>query len=257
MQREQTAPRSEPILKVEDLERSFGHVKALRGASLSVGSGQITAIVGDNGAGKSTLIRCLSGIHTADNGRMSFRGERYTPKDPRAARHSGIETVHQDLALITELPVWQNIFLSREIKKGILGVSALHRKRMIADAEQMLDAVGAQISSVTTEAGSLSGGQRQAVAIARAVGFGAELLIMDEPTAAMGVRETNEVEELMFRLRADGLSMLVISHDFEQVMRVADRVWVMRQGRVVAGRSTQALEAEELLGLVTGSLAGD
>ncbi|TCP56459.1 ABC transporter family protein [Tamaricihabitans halophyticus] len=252
-----TSPISQDVLLgVEQLSKSFGNVRALRDISLWLPRGQITALVGDNGAGKSTLVRVLSGVHQPDHGRVTFAGQPVRFADPQAARLAGIETVHQNLALVDELTVWQNLFLNRELVRRLGPFAVLDRGAMQVKAREMLARLSVNVPPVRAKVQRLSGGQRQAVAIARAAGWGSKLVIMDEPTAALGVQETARVEELIAGLRAEGMTILLISHNFEQVLRLADRVWVLRSGALAGGRLTTETTGEELVGLVTGAIAG-
>ncbi len=248
-------PGSETLLEVEDLEKRFGAVQALRGATLSLRRGAVTALVGDNGAGKSTLIRCLTGVHRPDRGTVRFKGREVHFRLPEDARELGIETVYQDLALVEDLTVWQNVFLNREVRRGLGPVRFLNKRAMVRSAEETLQRLGVNVPSVNASVRRLSGGQRQSVAVSRAVSWGSALVIMDEPTASLGVRETEAVEELV-RLRREGLTVLIISHDLRQVMRLADHVWVLRQGRVVGGRRVAESDEQELVAMITG-VAGD
>lgn len=243
------------LVKVEGLNLAFGHVRALRDVDLSLADGEITAVVGDNGAGKSTLVRCLSGVHRADSGRIEFDGRQAAFASPEQARHAGIETVHQNLALVEDLTVWQNLFLNRELTRGLGPLRILDRKGMRQEAERMVASLAVNVPAVGARVRRLSGGQRQAVAICRAAGFSSRLVIMDEPTAALGVQETKRVEALIRSLREDGHAVLLISHNFDQVMRLSDQVWVMRAGQCVAGRRTRETTATEIVSLITGALA--
>lgn len=243
----------EPILRAKNVGKTFGSVVALKEATLTVGEGEITAIVGDNGAGKSTLIKCVAGVHAPDRGEIFFGGEPVRFSSPEEARSAGIETVYQNLALVDELTIWQNLFLNREIKRGVGPLRFLDRRAMARRSEEMLSRLDIHIPSVQARVRRLSGGQRQAVAISRATGWGSRLIVMDEPTAALGVKESGRVEELILRLREEGLSLLVISHNFDQVLRLSDQVWVMRQGRVVGGRRTSGTTGDELVAMVTGA----
>lgn len=240
-----------PILAVADLSLAFGSVQALRDVTLQLAPGEITALVGDNGAGKSTLVRCLSGVYRPDSGRMLLDGTPVQFRSAEDARHAGIETVHQNLALVEDLTVWQNLFLNRELTRGPFLDRAAMRKR----AQEMVAELAVNVPAVGARVRRLSGGQRQAVAICRAAGFDSRLVIMDEPTAALGVQETERVENLIRGLRDSGRSVLLISHDFQQVLRLSDQVWVMRAGRCVAGRRTKDTTGEEIVSLVTGALA--
>jgi simple sugar transport system ATP-binding protein len=248
---------SDALLKVEGASLSFGQVRALRNVTMHARRGEVTAIVGDNGAGKSTLVRCVSGVHTPDSGTIEFDGQIVHFKSPHDAREAGIETVHQNLALVEELTVWQNLFLNREIVRRFGPVALLNRRAMRSRAEQMVSALAVNVPAVDSRVRRLSGGQRQAVSICRAAGFTSKLIIMDEPTAALGVQETARVEELITRLRGEGHAIILISHNFSQVLRLSDAVWVMLAGRCVAGRRTNETDGDEIVALVTGARPGD
>jgi D-xylose transport system ATP-binding protein len=240
------------LVEVRDAWKSFGEVQALRGASLWADRGELTAIVGDNGAGKSTLIKCISGLHSPDQGTIEVSGQPARYSGPEEARHRGIETVYQDLALIDDLAVYQNVFLDRELTWGVGPIRLLARRRMEEETRSLFAELNVSVPSITGRVRGLSGGQRQAVAIARGVMWGRELVIMDEPTAALGVRETAKVERMVSDLVARGIGIIIISHNLEQVMRLSDRIWVMRAGRVVAGMPTSQASKEDVVGMITG-----
>lgn len=246
---------SDLLLEARDIKKSFGGVHALKGASISMRRGEITALIGDNGAGKSTLVRCLSGVHPADSGTITLDGDVVHFTSPLGARDGGIETVHQTLALVEDLAVWQNFFLGRELTKGVPGMRFLDRAQMKKTAQELLGDLAVNVPPVTSKVRRLSGGQRQAVAIARAAGWGSKIVIMDEPTAALGVQETARVEKIILKLRDAGVAVLLISHNFDQVMRLSDQVWVMRAGLAVAGRRTDETSGDELVSLITGAKA--
>ena len=249
-----TTPRPRDVLLlVDNVSKWFGAVHAVTDVTILARSGEITAIVGDNGAGKSTLIKCISGVHTPTSGRIMFGGEQVHFSSPQEARRVGIETVYQTLALVDDLTVWQNLFLNREQVKHVGPLSFLDRGAMRRESTSMLGRLEVNIPTINARVRRLSGGQRQAVAISRAAGWGSRLVIMDEPTAALGVRETARVEELILRLRADGLAVLLISHNFDQVMRLSNQVWVMRSGRLVGGRRTDQTSGTELVAMITGA----
>lgn len=250
-----SAPGSDVLLKADHVSLAFGSVRALRDVSLTLRRGEITAIVGDNGAGKSTLVRCVSGVHRPQHGTITFDGGTVNFHSPDDARRAGIETVHQNLALVEDLTVWQNLFLNRELVIGRPPLALLNRRAMKREAERMVGALAVNVPAVTSRVRRLSGGQRQAVAICRAASFSSRLLIMDEPTAALGVQETGKVEQLIRSLREDGHSVLLVSHNFQQVVRLSDQIWIMRGGRCVAGRRTSDTTGEEIVALVTGALA--
>ena len=244
---------SENIIEIRNLEKHFGGVQALRGVDMHMPKGQVTAIVGDNGAGKSTLIKAISGIHEPTTGSIFFDGKEVNITSPLDARNLGIETVYQDLAVVDTLSVTENLYLSREIRTGIWPFRFLNKKTMAAGAEEMLSKVGNTGLMLDRELGFMSGGQRQAVAICRAVGWGAKLVIFDEPTAALGVKESAEVHALIKRLKDQGISIIIISHNFEEVMDLADLIWVMRQGRAIASRKVAETSGRELVALLTGA----
>jgi ABC-type sugar transport system ATPase subunit len=248
------AEAADVLLRVEQLTKWFGAIRALTDVTLWARRAEITAIVGDNGAGKSTLVKCISGFHTPTAGRILFEGREVHFTSPEDARRAGIETVYQHLALVDDLTVWQNVFLNRELVRQIGPLRVLDRPAMRREARRLLERLEVGLPSVHARLRRLSGGQRQAVAIARAAAWGSRLLIMDEPTAALGVRETARVEELILRLRAAGLAILLISHNLEQVMRLSQQVWVMRGGRLVGGRRIAETSQTELVAMITGVL---
>lgn len=241
----------------ENISKSFGSVKALRDVSLIAKAGEVTAIVGDNGAGKSTLIKIVAGVEQADSGHIKLFNKQVDFTNPETARQSGIETVYQTLGLIEDLTIWQNLFLNRELVAGFGPVQVLKKQAMRQLSHEMLTALDVHIPSVRVRVRGLSGGQRQAVAISRAAGWSSRVVIMDEPTAALGVRESLKVEELIERLKDNGLAVIVISHNFDQVVRLADYVWVMRQGRVIAGLGAEEVNAAQLVALITGAAKGE
>jgi ABC-type sugar transport system ATPase subunit len=243
-------------IEVTDIKKSFGSVEALRGVSLYAKPGEVTAIVGDNGAGKSTLIKCISGVYTADEGTIHINGELVHFTTPEESRSFGIETVYQTLGLIEDLTIWQNLFLNREKLKGVGPFKILNKSAMREESAAMLKNLDVYIPSIKSRVRGLSGGQRQAVAICRAAGWGSRVVIMDEPTAALGVRETAKVEDLIKRMKDQGLAILLISHNFDQVLRLADQIWVMRQGNVMAGMRAKETSGDELVALITGAAAG-
>lgn len=246
---------NEVKVAVQDIRKTFGSVEALRGASLTVRAGEVTAIVGDNGAGKSTLVKCLTGLYTPDSGEIIVDGKVAHFASPKHARAAGIETVYQDLALCDQLSVWQNLFLDRELTRGFGPFQFLRRKEMKAEAHRLVSDLAVNVPSVSRPVKRLSGGQRQAVAIARGVMWARGMIVLDEPTAALGLRETAQVENLIRRVVDAGQTVLVISHNFEQVKRLSSQVWVMRGGTVVSGVRTTEVTGEEIVGLVTGAIS--
>jgi D-xylose transport system ATP-binding protein len=237
-----------------NITKKFGGVEALRGVTMTIKKGAVTAIVGDNGAGKSTLIKCLSGLHTPTSGDIRVNGKDVRISSPHDSREHGIETVYQDLAVIDTLTAAENLYLSRELRFGVWPVQLLRRRKMKQGAVEMMKRIGNTTLPVNQEVGGMSGGQRQAVAICRAVAWGAEIVIFDEPTAALGVNESAEVHTLIKGLKAQGVTVIIITHNFEEVMDLADTVWVMRQGRAVASRETTETTGAELVSLLTGAI---
>ncbi|MFF0910714.1 ATP-binding cassette domain-containing protein [Microbacterium enclense] len=248
-----TAIGNDVVFSAQNITKSFGGVHALRGASITMRRGEVTALIGDNGAGKSTLVRCLSGIHRPDSGTITLDGQEVSFDSPLAARERGIETVQQNLALVEDLTVWQNFFLGREKTKGFGPFRILDRSSMRATAQEMVSDLAVNVPPVTSRVRRLSGGQRQAVSIARAAGWGGSIVIMDEPTAALGVQETARVEGIIRKLKEQGVAVLLISHNFDQVLRLSDHVWVMRGGLAVAERRAAETDGDELVALITGA----
>jgi D-xylose transport system ATP-binding protein len=246
---------TENVIEIQGLEMHFGGVKALRGVDMQIPRGKVTAIIGDNGAGKSTLIKCLSGIYQPTHGQILINGKPVEITSPISARHQGIETVYQDLAVLDTLTVAENLYLSREIQKGFWPFRLLNRKKMLVGAAEMMERVGNTTIRLNNEIGYMSGGQRQAVAISRAVGWGAQVIIFDEPTAALGVKESAEVAHLIERLKSQGITVIIISHNFEEVLTLADLVWVMRQGKAIASRKASEVSGRDLVALLTGAEA--
>lgn len=242
--------RISPLLKTSDIKKNFNHVKALSGVSISAYTGEVLAIVGDNGAGKSTLIKILSGAISPDCGTIEIDGKVYNKLNPKLAGDIGVSTVYQDLALGDTMDVTSNLFLGQELSR----CGFLKKKKMQAKAEELLKELKIDISDVTLPVGNLSGGQRQGVAVARLIYKGGKLLIFDEPTAAMGVNESNAVLELIEWLRDQGFAVIIISHNMAQVFRISDRICVMRQGKVMSELKTKYTTMDEVVGLITGSL---
>lgn len=242
-----------PLLRVSGAGKSFGAVTALERVDIEVYPGEITGLVGDNGAGKSTLIKIISGVHQADSGLVEFDGREVSFASAAEARAAGIETVFQDLALAGNMSVWANIYLGRE-KTTSFGF--LDKKGMSQSARQMLEQFRMNVPPIDAPVAALSGGQRQAIAIARAAAWGSKLIIMDEPTAALGVGETAAVEEVIRGLRDQGYGLLIISHNLDQVFRLADRITVLRRGRYVGSRMTSETTPEEIVAMITGAQTG-
>jgi ABC-type branched-subunit amino acid transport system ATPase component/ABC-type sugar transport system substrate-binding protein len=251
---------SHPVLAAEHVARSFGAVAALRDASVNIEEGQILGLVGDNGAGKSTLIKILAGVVTPDSGRITLDGADLTHKGPQDALNSGIETVYQDLALVDTMTAYQNVYMGREVLAKSPALRLFNKvddRAMRRGARDVLDDLGVKIPSVNANVKQMSGGQRQCLAIARAVLWGRRIVILDEPTAALGVHESEQVLELVSRLRERKISVILVTHNMQHLMQVADRVTVMRLGRTIANRTVKSTTGEEIVGLITGALPPD
>jgi ABC-type sugar transport system ATPase subunit len=245
------------ILQAEGVEKHFGRVVALRGADFELRNGEVHAIVGDNGAGKSTLIKIISGVFHADGGELRLDGRPVTISNPREARRLGIETVYQDLALADHLDAAANLFLGREVylQPPLSWFGFLDRKTMRKRAQEEMRRLKIGIQSVDQAVVNLSGGQRQAVAVARAIAWGTRIVIMDEPTAALGVRESSMVLELIKEVRNQGLAVIMISHNLPEVFAVADRITVLRLGRTITTLNTKDTTLESVVGMMTGALS--
>ncbi|HEV3044105.1 MAG TPA: ATP-binding cassette domain-containing protein [Roseiarcus sp.] len=241
------------LLELKDVYKSFGSIEALRGVTFSVEAGSATALVGDNGAGKSTLMKTITGVHQPDRGMIFFDGARLDTLDPRAIRERGIEMIYQDLALAKMRDVAANIFLGREITRNVLGVKFIDHKRMEIEAGKMIEKLGARVKSVKQVAGLLSGGQQQSVAIARALTFNPKLVIMDEPTAALAVREIEHVLDLIRNLKSQGIAVILISHRLTDVFAVCDRIVVLRQGAVIADDPTVQTSMSAVVSHIVGA----
>jgi ABC-type sugar transport system ATPase subunit len=247
---------STPILEARNIEKHFGRVVALRSANFSLRSNEVHAIVGDNGAGKTTLIKIISGVHQADGGELLLDGRPVNIANPREAQRIGIETVYQDLALADHLDAAANLFLGREqLRPSPLSwFGFLDKKAMRRRAEEEMRRLKIGIQSVEEPVLSLSGGQRQAVAVARAIAWGHRIVIMDEPTAALGVRESGMVLELIKTVRTQGLTVIMISHNLPEVFAVADRITVLRHGQTITTLETSQTTLDAVVGMMTGAL---
>jgi ABC-type sugar transport system ATPase subunit len=242
-------------LEVRGLAKSFGPVHAVREASFAVESGEVLGLVGDNGAGKTTVVKCLSGIIHPDHGEVLIDGQTVHIDSPKQARNLGIETVHQDLALINPLDVTANLFLNRERVAGrgpLTWFGWVANRRMHREAKEILDSLHINIPSVRRPIERLSGGQRQAVAVGRAVAWGQRIVLMDEPSAALGVEQTQLVLELVHTLRRRGIVVVFISHNMQNVLDVCTRVVVMRHGAVAADLEVAGLTARDVVDHITG-----
>lgn len=252
-----TAP-PDPVYEARGIVRTFGNVLALQGADFDVRPGEVSALIGDNGAGKSTLVRILAGADTANAGEILFEGSPITLDNPTRARDLGIETVFQDLALANHLDPIQNMFLGREVMKpGFLGwLGFMQRATMRRQGIEAFQDLGATVTDFEKPVAGMSGGQRQAIAVARAAAWASKVIFLDEPTAALGVVQTKGVLDLIRRIRDKGVGVVLISHSMPEVLEVADRVHVLRHGRRVAVYRAAETSVEELVGAMTGSLDG-
>ncbi|WP_329236301.1 ATP-binding cassette domain-containing protein [Streptomyces sp. NBC_01460] len=245
-----TSPRTDGsvVLSLRGVSKQFGAVAALSGVDLDVAAGEVVAVVGDNGAGKSTLVKILSGVHAPDAGTIFFQGEEVRFDSPGAAHARGIATVYQDLALCENLDVKANLFLGQELRPWMLDDVSMERRSW-----ELLRELGARIPALDVPVAALSGGQRQTVAIARALLGRPEVVLLDEPTAALGVAQTAEVLNLIERLKGNGLGTVMISHNMEDVRAVADRVAVLRLGRNNGVFDAREVSSEEVVAAITGA----
>ena len=246
----------EPVLEARDVVKSFGRVQALRGANFTVYPNEVVALVGDNGAGKSTLVKTLVGVHPPDSGEIFFDGRPVNIHTPHDARDLGIETVFQDLALAAEIDPAANMFLGREVvRPGFLGkLGFLDKAEMRRRSDAAFKDLGVRIQDTTAPVANMSGGQRQGIAICRAVTWASKVVFMDEPTAALGVVQTRNVLDQIKRVRAHGLSVVLISHNMPEVFEVADRIEVLRLGQRVARLRPADVTMEDIVAAMTGAL---
>jgi len=241
---------SQEVLRTENVSKSFGRVTALRDASIRLMKGEVLGLLGDNGAGKSTLMKILTGFHKPTSGKIYFEGKEVELKSVSHARSLGIEPVYQDLALINEINVYRNMFLQKEIMRGGF-LQILDDKTMRERAKEQLKEMGVNIPSVDVEISKLSGGQRQAIAVARSVYANAKVLLLDEPTAAMGVRESAMILDVIKRLKEKAeVSVIIVAHNYAHVFDVCDRLNLLQNGRITFDRATKETSIEELLNLV-------
>lgn len=244
----------QPLLRTTDLSKHFGGLVAVDNVSMEVYPGEVVGLVGDNGAGKSTLIKMVSGVYHPDGGKIFLGGQEVHFNTPMEARKQGIETIYQDLALCENLDATVNIFLGREPMRRQLGLlNVLDRKHMLTESETVLNQLDIHIPNLQRPMRQMSGGQRQAVAIARAVYWNARLMIMDEPTAALAVAEQRKVYELVRTLREQNVPVLIISHNLQDIFAVADRIVVMRRGRKVGEVITSETNSDEIVSLMVGA----
>jgi fructose transport system ATP-binding protein len=248
--------KTQNILEIKNISKNFGAVKALDDVSMELRRGEVMAVVGDNGAGKSTLIKIISGVLKKDSGEIYFNGEKVEIKNPTDSRRLGIETVYQDLALIDIFDVTQNIFLGRELTYDNLygkTLKAINYRRMRSEVIALFKKYNIKISDHTKPMFNYSGGQRQAVSLSKAAYWGSKLIILDEPTAALGVKESKNALNLIKILNDHGISIIVISHNMQHVFEVVDRIFVLRQGKNVAVKDVHETTFDEIVSLITGS----
>jgi fructose transport system ATP-binding protein len=247
------------VLAASGLKKRYGHVTAIDGADFELAGDEVLAVVGDNGAGKSSLIKALTGALIPDEGEIRLKGERVSFRSPLDARLAGIETVYQELAVAPELDIAANLFLGRELKQRGVGGTLfrnLDKRRMRREAAQHMADLGIRVQSITQRVETLSGGQRQAVAVARAAAWATNVVIMDEPTAALGVRETGQVLDLILRVKERGLPVVLISHSMPEIFQVADRIHIHRLGHREAVVDPKVTSMQDVVAVMTGALPG-
>jgi len=244
---------NQPFVQAVNITKRFGALTALRDVNLDIYPGEVLALLGDNGAGKSTFTKVLAGAHPASGGELIVGGKSVSFSSPKDASNCGIATIFQELALAENLSIAENVFLGRELKRSFLGIPFLRQHEMRTKVAELLRELEAHISDAQAPVGSLSGGQRQAVAICRALNLNAQLVIMDEPTAALAVAETRKVLALTRKLAERGCAVVLISHNIADVFEVADRMVVFRRGRKIAERRRAETSPEEIVSLITGA----
>ncbi|MBW9121760.1 sugar ABC transporter ATP-binding protein [Microbacterium trichothecenolyticum] len=256
-----TSVSTDLVIEAKGLIKRYGHVVALDETDFEIRQGEVLAVIGDNGAGKSSLIKCLSGAVQPDDGELMISGEKVSLRSPVDARHMGIETVFQSLAVSPALDIASNIFLGRELRRpGILGsvFRKLDKKRMRAESLEAMTQLGLQtLQDIGQSVETLSGGQRQGVAVARAAAFGSKVVILDEPTAALGVKESGRVEKLIKEINARGIPVILISHNMPQIFEVADRIHIQRLGKRIALVETSQIEMADAVALMVGAKTPD
>jgi D-xylose transport system ATP-binding protein len=244
----------QPLLEMEHITKNFGAVQALQDVAFRVYPGEAVGLVGDNGAGKSTLVKIVSGVEHPDSGTIRFDGREVSIRNPEDARTLGIETLYQDLALINNLDIVANMFLGRELVRPWLrgAIQVLRSREMEAEARQILERLKINIGSVREKVEVLSGGQRQAIALGRTVGWGKKLILLDEPTAALGLREAQQALETIGRLKGEGIATVIISHNLQHVFSVVDRIVVIRRGVIRGERLISEVVGDEIVSMITG-----
>ena len=244
-----------PLLEARGITKAYGNVAALTGIDFKLDRGEIVGLVGDNGAGKSTLVKTLCGAHQPNGGQIFLEGEEVNFTSPKESREQGIEVVYQDLALANELSVAENIFLGPEMKQpGFLGmIGTMNRRAMRESAVETLESLAIEIKSVETRCGTMSGGQRQAVAVARAIMWGSKVLLLDEPTAALAVAESDKIAGLVAGVKDKGVGVILVSHNLPQVHDLCDRVVVLLRGRVVTELRRGEYSIDDMVSWITGA----
>jgi D-xylose transport system ATP-binding protein len=243
-----------PLLELRNIRKSFGAIEALRDVSFAVDRGEVVALLGDNGAGKSTLVKMISGGLTPTSGEIMFDGLPCSFTSPLDAKRAGIETVYQDLSLCTNVDVVANFFMGREITKRVFGIPVLDEAEMTRQTGEALQRAGTKIPSLKVKVEHLSGGQRQAIELNRFVHFGGKLVLLDEPFAALGVEQTRRGLEMIRRVSAQGIGVIVITHIMQQAFMVADRIVVLRQGIVAGDAATSEMTETEVVRMITGEI---
>ncbi|MBN9241416.1 MAG: sugar ABC transporter ATP-binding protein [Mesorhizobium sp.] len=243
---------SEPLLVLDDIRKNYGAIEALKGVSFSMAKGEVIALLGDNGAGKSTLVKIISGGLEPTSGKMLFEGKEFLAHTPAEAKAAGIETVYQDLSLCTNVDVVANFFMGREITRKVLGVPVLDERAMEDVVAKALADAGTRIPSLRTNVEHLSGGQRQAIELNRFVHWGGKLVLLDEPFAALGVDQTRRGLEMIRKVAAQGIGVIIITHIMQQAFQVADRIVVIRQGVVAGDVETRKTSPDQVISMITG-----
>ena len=243
---------AEPLLRLEAITRNFGAIEALRGIDMTIGRGEVVALLGDNGAGKSTLVKIISGGLRATSGRIFFEGRERRFGSPSEAKAAGIETVYQDLSLCTNVDVVANFFMGRELTRRVFGIPILREKEMEAAVTQAMADAGTTIPSLRTNVEHLSGGQRQAIELNRFVYWGGKLVLLDEPFAALGVEQTRRGLATIRQIASKGIGVVVITHIMAQAFQVADRIVVVRQGRVAGDVPRDEMTPDRAVAMITG-----
>jgi D-xylose transport system ATP-binding protein len=243
---------SSALLRLENIAKNFGAIEALRGVSFAMGRGEVVALLGDNGAGKSTLVKIIAGGLQATSGKIIFDGEERNFESPAEAKAAGIETVYQDLSLCTNVDVVANFFMGREIVKRVFGIPILQEREMEAAVERAMANAGTKIPSLRTNVEHLSGGQRQAIELNRFVHWGGKLVLLDEPFAALGVEQTRRGLDMVKRIAAQGIGVMIITHIMQQAFAVADRMVVIRQGKVAGDVERSKASLDDVVQMITG-----